>query len=110
MENDDQQVLPGFPVPKPPPESAPFQEHSETSREAAERIEPVAGTERARVLGCLRAHTRLTDEQMQMSLRMNPSTQRPRRVELVNAGLARDSGEKGVTSSGRRATLWEAIR
>lgn len=88
---------------------APYQPHSDTSREAAERIEPRTGTLRASVLRFLRAYGPATDEQVQRALAMGPSTQRPRRVELVRAGLVRDSGQRGETDSGRRAVRWEAV-
>lgn len=90
---------------------APFQRHSDTSREAAERVEPVAETERGRVLALLRENAYqdgLTDEEMQSSLDMNPSTQRPRRIELVRSGHVVDSGERRKTEAGRRAVVWVA--
>lgn len=97
-----------------PPETedattAPFQAHSETSREAAESIVPKMRKDQARVLDYLRQHPEgATDEEMQDELEMNPSTQRPRRIELVQRGSARDSGEKRNTHSGRRAVIWMA--
>lgn len=89
----------------------PYQRHSETSKDAAHRIEPDAGTLRARVLAVLRAqpHAGLTDQEMQTMLCMDPSTQRPRRVELVIEGFVRDSGRTRGTKSGRRATVWEVV-
>ena len=84
----------------------PAQRHSETSVEAAEAIEPNAGTLRAAVLEYLRSCERATDEQIQIALGMNPSTERPRRIELVDAGLVIDSGFKGTTASGRNAVMW----
>src|SRR5689334_16934474 len=88
-------------------QQAPYQRHSETSREAAERIEPKANTLRRKLLDYMKTVHRATDEQMQDSLQMNPSTQRPRRGELVDSGHLRDSGETGLTKSGRRAVVWE---
>ncbi len=82
---------------------------SQTSLEAAIAAEPRAGTQRYRVLDLLRRSvTGLTDDEMQGYLDMNPSTQRPRRIELVSAGLAKDSGETRMTPSGRRAVVWVA--
>lgn len=46
-----------------------------------------------------------TDEDMQTALAMNPSTQRPRRIELVRRGLVVKVGEH-KTRSGRRAAAW----
>ena len=48
----------------------------------------------------------LTDEQIQQYLDMNPSTQRPRRGELVAAGMLLDSGQTRPTTSGRPAVVW----
>jgi hypothetical protein len=49
-----------------------------------------------------------TDEEIQHELQMNPSTQRPRRIELVEAKLVLDSTMKRPTSSGRQAVVWIA--
>jgi len=87
----------------------PAQRHSDTSVAAADAIKPKAGTLRSRVhihlTGCADG---ATDEEMQSALLMNPSTQRPRRIELEAAGLVRDSGLRRRTRSGRKATVWEA--
>lgn len=86
----------------------PAQMHSGPSLEASDAIRPKAGRLRERVLAHLRAHGGATDDEIQAALDMPPSTQRPRRVELVRAGLVRDSGEKRKTRSGRRAAVWVA--
>ncbi len=86
---------------------APYQSHSETSREAAEKIEPRRNTLRRKVLDYMKMVRLATDEQMQDALEMNPSTQRPRRGELVDSGHLGDSGKTALTKSGRRAVLWE---
>ena len=86
----------------------PAQRHSITSRDAAAKIEPNAKTLRAAVLQFLRGTDSYgaTDEEIQRALDMNPSTERPRRIELVDAGLVRDSGSTRSTCSGRRAVVW----
>jgi transcription initiation factor IIE alpha subunit len=78
--------------------------------EAAVAIEPNAGTLLRQVLSLLRWRKAYgaTDEEMQDHLKMNPSTQRPRRVELVNRKLVVDSGRTRLTRSGRKATVWVA--
>jgi len=88
----------------------PAQRHSATSVEAAQAIEPRAATLRRRVLDYLRecGGRGATDEEMQLHLGMNPSTQRPRRIELVEAGFVRDSGATRQTQSGRKAVVWVA--
>lgn len=87
----------------------PAQRHSPTSVAAAERIEPNAGTLRASVLAYLKHAGAATDEEMQYNMGLNPSTQRPRRVELVRAGLVYDSGRTRLTRSGRSAVVWRAV-
>jgi hypothetical protein len=47
----------------------------------------------------------LTDEEMQRRLDMNPSTQRPRRIELARRGLVVEAGTRRA-ASGRLATVW----
>jgi hypothetical protein len=86
---------------------APYQRHSDTSREAAELIEPRINTLRRKVLDYWRKVRLSTDEQAQDALEMNPSTERPRRGELFDQGYLRDSGKRALTKSGRRAVLWE---
>jgi hypothetical protein len=88
----------------------PYQAHSPTSRAAAAAILPHAGTERSRVLAYIRGHGTIgaTDDECQVMLGMNPSTQRPRRIELWTQGWIKDSGFKRATRSGRKAVVWVA--
>lgn len=88
----------------------PAQRHSETSMAAAEAIRPSAATLRMKVLGFIvaRGGDGATDEEVQAALRLEGSTQRSRRVELVDAGLVKDSGATRATRKGRRAAVWIA--
>ena len=89
-------------------ESPPAQHHSPTSVTAAEAIKPSAQGDRVRLLAYFAqcgGHG-ATDEQCQQALEMNPSTQRPRRVELANKKLIHKSGETRPTRSGRQAAVW----
>lgn len=88
----------------------PAQRHSETSMAAAEAIRPSAATLRMKVLGFIvaRGGDGATDEEVQAALRLEGSTQRPRRVELVDAGLVKHSGATRATRKGRRAAVWIA--
>ena len=100
---------PFFPTfhPAGPTYQPPAQQHSRTSRLAAQEAKPRAGTQRHRVLMMLRNWpVGVTDEEMQDELKMNPSTQRPRRIELVTAGLVKDSGATRRTRSDRQAVVW----
>lgn len=88
-----------------------FQAHSDTSKAAAAEIETKARTLRGTVYSFLKISNLYgaTDEELQIALGMNPSTERPRRIELVELGLVRDSGRKRNTKSGRKAVVWVAL-
>ena len=81
-----------------------------TSRAAGEHIKPRANELQERVLKLIRdlGAQGATDDELQVFLQMNPSTQRPRRIELVEKGLVRNSGLTRATRSGRPATVWVA--
>ena len=86
---------------------APSVRGSATSAAAADALTAKALTRMHRqVLAYLEQHGPATDEEMQAALAMNPSTQRPRRIELARRGLVVEAGEKR-TRSGRRATAWK---
>jgi len=87
-------------------EAPPFQHGSETSRAAAVAIRPVAGTLRAWVLDTIESEP-CTDEEGVARTGMNPSTWRPRRVELLEAGLIREAGHR-PGRSGRLMAVWAA--
>jgi len=70
---------------------------------------PVAQTQRARLLAWLTAHPCVTDEQIAEGAGMNPSAARPRRRELVEAGLVRKVNMDGRTRAGRRAARWAVV-
>jgi len=70
---------------------------------------PVAQTQRARLLAWLTAHPCVTDEEIAEGAGMNPSAARPRRRELVEAGVVRKVDMDGRTRAGRRAARWEVI-
>jgi hypothetical protein len=87
----------------------PPHQDTDTSIEAASEILRDAGTLRARVdryLECCYP-AGATDEDIQLYLQMNPSTERPRRIELQQMGLVVDSGERAKTKSGRNAIVWK---
>jgi len=83
---------------------------SSTSRAAAVEAVPLTGGKRREVYEFIRACEDFgaTDDEIQNALEMNPSTQRPRRVELVDQGLVRDSGATRQTRWGRPAVVWVA--
>lgn len=81
---------------------------AETQRTAAIMAYPKTGTWRRKVLNIITlcGDVGATDEEIQDALRMNPSTQRPRRVELVEGGWIVDSGRRRMTRSRREAVVW----
>lgn len=88
-------------------DTLPYQPHSATSRAAAESARPSAETGRARVLALLsRSLAGLTDEEIAQALGMNPSTSRPRRIELADAGQVVAGPHKRRTRSGKLAQVW----
>lgn len=89
-------------------ERAPFVRHSITSAEAAHTIAEKLPALQRRVWEYLvqQGAYGATDEEMQVWLRMPASTQRPRRVELVQRGLVLDSGTTRLTFAHRRAVVW----
>ena len=97
----------------PPPEealplfAAAAQRHSDTSKAAAADIAPAAGTLRAQVLAFIdsRGAKGATDEEIAQGTGINPSTARPRRVELATRGLIVKAGTR-KTASGRMADVW----
>lgn len=83
---------------------------TDTSREAAEAIRPVAATMRDRIALAVYAAGAdgATDQELAERLGMDPSTVRPRRGELVAAGRLADLGERRQTKAGRRAIVWHS--
>lgn len=84
---------------------------SETSVAAAKSIEPVSGRLRKAVYEWLKSRGEQggTDQEIQDALGMADNTERPRRIELVEAGYVRDSGQKRLTRSKRAAVVWSAV-
>lgn len=88
-----------------------FVKDSSTSLSAAIAIEASANSLRGRTYRMLvrRGSNGATDHEIQHLSGMNPSTQRPRRIELVERGLVKDSGITRPTPSGRSAVVWIAV-
>lgn len=87
---------------------APAVRGSVTSAQAADSLGPATlNAMQRRVYEFLRTCGAFgaTDEEMQLALGMNPSTQRPRRIELVRRGLVVEDGTRR-TASGRNASVW----
>lgn len=85
-------------------------DHGRTAHAAAKDIESVSGAQRRAVYQALLVSDGLTDGEIQIRLDLDPSSERPRRVELVRDGLVVDSGRTRLTQSGRRATVWVAVK
>ncbi len=79
-----------------------------TEAAAAQAILPTSAKGRRQVFDHLIALGGMgaTDHELAVALGMNPSTVRPRRLELVESGAVVDSGQTRPTPSGRAATVW----
>ena len=86
-------------------ELLPFQRHSITSESAAMSMGSRAKGVRRKVLEALRERP-MTDEELIEQLGGNPSTIRPRRVELYADGLIEPAGTR-KTHSNRDAVVWQ---
>lgn len=100
MKTDEQQSL--FPY-------VPHVHGSDTSKAAAQAMpDASAASLREHVYRYIKrqgAHG-ATDHEIQVALQLEGSTQRPRRVELVQQKRITDSGERRETPSGRKAAVW----
>ena len=86
----------------------PFQSHSITSIDAAIAIEPRVASLRDQVYAFIAkcGAEGATDDEIQAALQINPSTQRPRRIELANKGKIKRTETTRKTRSGRSAVVW----
>ena len=86
--------------------AAPAQQHSVTSRAAADSLDgKTLNALQKRVLDFIAWRpSGATDEEIANELEMNPSTVRPRRVELARRGMIVEGGSRRTTS-GRMATV-----
>lgn len=93
-----------------PVPTAPYVKHSETSKEAAEAIEPKVSALQGMVLKYIQSKGLLgaTDQEVQTALGMTGNTQRPRRRELEIMRLIVDTKITRKSASGRNATVWIA--
>ena len=93
------------------PATPPAQAHSATSKAAADGIKILAAGLRGRVLSFIDScgERGATDEEISQATGINPSTARPRRVELATRGLITKNGTR-KTASGRMADVWAVTR
>lgn len=83
-----------------------------TSLEAADSVKRIRKSQKV-ILDLLKKYAGLTDEDIfeyvAPMYAISPSGCRSRRAELVTSGLVRDTGRRGVTKSGRKTIIWEAV-
>jgi hypothetical protein len=88
----------------------PFQIHSQPSIDAAASVKPNAHTLRETIFMAIsNAPTGLTDEELSIHTGILGNTERPRRIELQQAGRIVPAGTR-ATKSGRQATVWTVSR
>lgn len=88
---------------------APSVNGSVTSAQAADSLGPCTLNAMQRRVYEFLAWRPSTDEEIATELAMNPSTVRPRRVELARKGLIVECGTRR-TSSGRMAVVWKVAK
>jgi transcription initiation factor IIE alpha subunit len=85
---------------------APSVRGSATSAAAADSLDAkTLNAMQRRVLDFIAQHGPATDEEIAVGCGMNPSTARPRRIELARRGMIVEGGSRRTTS-GRMATVW----
>jgi hypothetical protein len=79
-----------------------------TTLAARDLIKPQKRTLRQKVLDFIvhAGEHGCTDEEIQRALGMNANTERPRRGELQQMGLIKDSGNRRKTLTRRNAIVW----
>jgi hypothetical protein len=79
-----------------------------TTKAAALKVLPRTGTQRAEVLDAIigAGAYGMTDAELQRALGMNPNTERPRRVELVEGGWIADSGQRRASAGADLSIVW----
>ena len=82
-----------------------------TSAEAKAAVDPLGPKLRREVFEAIasRGETGATDEEVVRITGLSPSTARPRRVELVEAGLVVATNVRRRGASGRSLMVWRAV-
>jgi hypothetical protein len=87
----------------------PFVPHvagSETSKQAADRVRSKVERDKDQIEAWLKVFGPATDQMIQDALGMDGSSERPRRIDLVNELRVVDSGLKMLTRSESWAVAW----
>lgn len=79
----------------------------ETSRAAYESMVPHLSTVREKVYSAICADAPKTSEEVEIMLEMKHQTVSASIHHLVKHGFLEDSGERGLTVSGRKAIKWQ---
>lgn len=82
----------------------------ETSASAASDMAETAPRLRTRALKALERSNGLTADEVAGRLGLSILSIRPRISELTRLGKVRDSGERRLNSSGKRAIVWMAVQ
>jgi len=78
-----------------------------TERKAAKRQRVKAGTDKEKVLASLKVKSPMTDHEIAAATGLYHYTAAPRRKELCDMGLVRNSGVKHTTPNDSEAIAWE---
>lgn len=81
---------------------------TDTSREAAQKMQPKAINMRLDCLEALQGEGAMTADEIASLLHESILAIRPRITELNKMGLIKDTGERRKNASGRNAIVWRA--
>lgn len=81
--------------------------NTDTSIEAARQAADKAPTQKDRIVAFIEAAGPLTEDELEVSLRLLRSAVCARVNELVKQGILRDSGMRRLTRFGAKAVIWE---
>lgn len=82
----------------------------DTAMDAAAEMEPTAPILRAKALAVLERSNGLTADQVAARMGASILSIRPRISELTRMHKVRDTGERRLNASGRKAIVWAAVQ
>lgn len=88
---------------------APGAQDRDTSRAAADAIQPTAATLRSKALAIIERSNGLTADEVAGRLGLSILSIRPRLTELARMHKVRDSGSRRRNRSGRQAIVWAPV-
>lgn len=89
--------------------SIPTNEHSDTSVHSRDILDRKKNNYRERILNFIKDHCGSTCDQVEVGLELRHQTASCFIRFLTQDGFLRDSGERRITRTGRRAIVWKTL-